>query len=316
MHSYYRSPFAYNRNSMNIPGVEATLPQAVSPAMPTQNQPVMPITQPMIPATKPMLPYNEMMPAAPMQYMQPVMPTAPMQNIQPVQYMMPMPNMQPMMPISPMQNMQPMMPMQCPYANFPMMPGMGTNMGLPAMGSHGMGFPAMGTGEDMADMEETTSMTAEADRVPIVSNNPPVVRISLFKEQTAYPNYGNPSGNADILYRGDRGVWTFQIPNYLFQQGNWRGELVIRTVLDDHYNTPANRYSARITVNNDTVHTGRVPAEHGTPSGGRFTNWRELTFRVPDLRRNNRVVIVNTSENIASDDWIAFDWMELRLFPR
>jgi len=152
-------------------------------------------------------------------------------------------------------------------------------------------------------------------RVPVLSNNPATTAIVLFKELTGYPNYGNPSGNADILYTGDQGVWTFGIQPFLFVPGNLRGQIVIRAVLDDHRDVPVNRYSATITINGTVVHTGRLPLVHGTPAGGRFDNWRLLTFNIPNLRRNNRVVIVNTSDT-GPNDWIAFDWMELRLIPR
>ncbi|MCX8129938.1 MAG: hypothetical protein N3I35_07560 [Clostridia bacterium] len=154
------------------------------------------------------------------------------------------------------------------------------------------------------------------DPPPILSNNPPSTVIALFKELTAYPNYGNPSGNADILYTGNRGVWTFEIPAFLFVPGNLGGsQIVIRGVLDDMGDLPANRYSARITINGNVVHTGRVPFVHGRPAGGRFNNWRDLTLNIPNLRRNNRIVIENTS-NAGANNWIAFDWMELRIRPR
>jgi len=149
---------------------------------------------------------------------------------------------------------------------------------------------------------------------PILSDNPARPSITLFKELTGYPNYGNPSGNADILYTGNRGTWTFQIPAYLLVQGNLRAQIVIRAVLDDHQNVPVNNYSARITVNGTVVHNGRLQLEHGRPVGQRFTNWRSLTFNVPNLRRTNRIVIENTSRT-GPDDWIAFDWMELRIIP-
>ncbi|MCR4434859.1 MAG: hypothetical protein QHH06_04920 [Clostridiales bacterium] len=173
----------------------------------------------------------------------------------------------------------------------------------------------------MAEMEEMESLmdfpkspTAN-DPPPVLSNNPATATISLFKELTAYPNYGNPSGNADILYTGTRGAWTFQLPAFLSVPGNLRGQIVIRAVLDDHTSVPVNRYSARITVNGVTVHNGPVPLEHGAPAGGRFTNWRSLTFNMPDIRRLNRVVIVNTS-TAGTGDWIGFDWMEMRFTPR
>lgn len=154
-----------------------------------------------------------------------------------------------------------------------------------------------------------------ADPPPILSNNPVSVTIGLFKELTGYPNYGNPSGNADILYTGNRGTWTFGSPAFLFVPGNLRPQMVIRAVLDDHANVPVNRYSLRISINGVVVHNGRVPLEHGVPAGGMFINWRDLTFNVPNIRRVTQVTIENTS-NAAPDDWIAFDWMQLRLLSR
>lgn len=150
---------------------------------------------------------------------------------------------------------------------------------------------------------------------PVLSDNPTRPNITLFKELTGYPNYGNPSGNADILYTGNRGVWNFQVSAYLLVPGNLRSQIIIRGVLDDHQNVPVNNYSARITVNGTVVHTGRLPLEHGRPVGQQFNNWRSLTFNVSNLRRNNRVVIENTSR-AGRNDWIAFDWMELRFVTR
>lgn len=163
--------------------------------------------------------------------------------------------------------------------------------------------------ENSNDINFPNSQERQPD--PILSDNPVRATITLFKELTGYPNYGNPSGNADILYTGNRGVWNFQIPTFLLLQGNQRFQLVIRAVLDDHQNVPVNNYSARITINGTVVHNGRLPLQHGRPAGQRFTNWSNLTFNVPNLRRNNRVVIENTSRT-GPNDWIAFDWMELR----
>jgi hypothetical protein len=162
-------------------------------------------------------------------------------------------------------------------------------------------------------------MTADTyrpeDPRPVLSNNPESASVVLFKELTGYPNYGNPSGNADILYTGTRGTWTFESPAFLFVPGNLRAQIRIRAVLDDHLNVPINRYSARITINGNVVHTGMLSLPHVTPVGGLFTNWRDLTFNVRNLRRDTRVMIENTSTT-GPDDWIAFDWMELRFVPR
>jgi hypothetical protein len=132
---------------------------------------------------------------------------------------------------------------------------------------------------------------------------------------TAYPNYGNPSRNADILYTGNTGTWTFETPAFLFVPGNLRAQIRIRAVLDDHTNVPVNRYSARITINGNVVHNGRVPLDHGTPVGGIFTNWRDLSFPITNMRRVAQVRIENTSTT-GPDDWIGLDWMEIRYLPR
>ncbi|MFU0800526.1 MAG: CBM6 domain-containing protein [Xylanivirga thermophila] len=149
-----------------------------------------------------------------------------------------------------------------------------------------------------------------ADPPPILSNNPAIPVIVLRKEMTGYPNYGNPSGNADILYTGNRGVWTFELPSWLLFFVGGNAQLIISAVLDDHTGVPANRYSARIIINGSIVHDGPVPLVHGRPEGQQFNNWRLLNFTIPNLRRNNRVVIQNTSR-AGADDWIAIDWMEI-----
>lgn len=150
---------------------------------------------------------------------------------------------------------------------------------------------------------------------PILTNNPAEASLVLFKELSGYPNYGNPSGNADILYRGNRGEWTFEVPAFFFIPGLLRAQLYIRAVLDDRAVTPASQYSATISINDRVVHRGRLPLEHGRPFGQRFVNWSTLIFNVPDIRRTNRIVITNTSTGSA-EDWIGLDWMEMRFFRR
>lgn len=159
-----------------------------------------------------------------------------------------------------------------------------------------------------------TAMT-QADPPPLISNNPVTANVVLRKELTAYPNYGNPSRNADILYTGNTGTWTIESPAFLFVPGRQRAQIIIRAVLDDHSNVPVNLYSARITINGIVVHNGRVPLEHGTPAGGIFTNWRDLTFNINNPRRANRITIENTS-SAGPNDWIGLDWMEMRLSTR
>lgn len=149
---------------------------------------------------------------------------------------------------------------------------------------------------------------------PILSNNPIQTSIVLFKELTGYPNYGNPSNNADILYTGNRGVWTFDTGAFGMVSNKMRAQVIIRASLDDHSNVPTNRYSATIEINGSAVHTGPLPLTHGSPEGQKFKNWKSLKFNISNLRQNNRIVITNTS-NANQNDWIAFDWIEIRLIP-
>ncbi len=150
---------------------------------------------------------------------------------------------------------------------------------------------------------------------PLISANPPVFSLTAFKQLSAYPNYGNPSRNADILYTGTRGTWNIELPPFMLVPGRFRAQLIIRAVLDDHMRVPANRYSAKITINGTQVHNGRLPLEHGAPAGGMFVNWGELSFNIPNLGKDIRVSIENTSA-AAPGDWIGLDWIELRQHPR
>jgi hypothetical protein len=204
----------------------------------------------------------------------------------------------------------------CPYmmqqGTAPMMPYYPTTPGMmmPMM-PYSQTSP-----ETMMSMPEPEEMQAAAsDPPPILSNNPVTSTIVALKELTGYPNYGNPSRNADILYTGNRGTWTFDLPAYLTVPGNLRARLTIRAALDDHYSVNVNRYSARISINGENVFTGQLQLEHGTPAGGMFTNWMPLTFNIRNVRRNNRIIIVNTS-TVGPNDFIALDWMEMQLLPR
>ncbi|ATW25192.1 hypothetical protein [Candidatus Formimonas warabiya] len=156
------------------------------------------------------------------------------------------------------------------------------------------------------------------DPPPILSNPTPSRVLFMRKELSGYPNYGNPSGNADILYTNTQGTWTFNLPAVLALVLNnaRRVELVIRGALDDHYNVPESRYSMSVLFNGVRQNVpARLPFVHGRPSGQRFDNWNELVLTVTSgtARMNNRVTIRNTS-NTGDGDWIAFDWIELRFF--
>ncbi len=152
---------------------------------------------------------------------------------------------------------------------------------------------------------------------PILTNPNPSTALILRKELSGYPNYGNPSRNADILYTGTQGVWTFQLPTFLSPVLNRfrRIELVIRGALDDHYNVNRNLYRMTVNINGFRQNYNPVPFVHGRPAGQMFNNWQDLTINIPrgNVRRDNRVTIRNTS-NAGESDFIAFDWMEMRFF--
>lgn len=171
--------------------------------------------------------------------------------------------------------------------------------------------------EHLMSSNEIVKQNAQINQLqPFLSNNPTETTLTLFKELTGYQNYGNPSGNADILYRGNRGEWTFEVPQFFFIPGLLNAQLYIRAILDDKQPpTPLRQYSATISINDRVVHRGSLPLEHGRPYGQRFTNWNIMRFDVPNFRRINRVTIVNTSTG-AENDWIGLDWMEMRFFRR
>ncbi len=172
------------------------------------------------------------------------------------------------------------------------------------------------TGHSTAGSRSTVESleTPARELAPILSDNPTETEIVVFKQLSGFPNYGNPSRNADILYTGNQGTWTLNTPSFLLLSGGLDAKIIIRAVLDDHLQVPLHCYTARITINGNVVHNGRLFLEHGMPVGGIFTNWRDLTFSVPP-RASNRVKIENTSTAVAGD-WIGLDWIELRLRPR
>ena len=188
------------------------------------------------------------------------------------------------------------------------------NMYNPMMGFNPSSF------QDFDDFENDLNYNISqpiGDPPPIVTNPPATTAIVLRKELSGYPNYGNPSGNADILYTGTQATYTFDIPSFLSAAiGRFRRvELVIRGALDDHYNVPENRYSMTATINGVRRAFPNPPFVHGRPAGQQFTNWNQLTIPISpgNIRRNNRIVIRNTSRT-GDTDFIAFDWIEMRFY--
>jgi len=146
-----------------------------------------------------------------------------------------------------------------------------------------------------------------------ISNNPEKVEISVYKELDGHKNSGSHTGKSDVLYTSTYGMWTFTVPKEILRLKPRKTEVVIKAVLDDHRSISTSRYAADIVVNEVSVHSGRLALQHGSPSKGPFRNWSRLTFPVRNLSIRNRVVIRNTSST-RKNDWIAFNWMELRIY--
>lgn len=174
--------------------------------------------------------------------------------------------------------------------------------------------PTFSSGQDdyMANQQEQRSLQGPQQAKPYLSNNPIERKIVLFKELTAYPNYGNPSGNVDILYTGNQGQWRMDLPAQATISNTMSSNLTLqlRIILDDHLEVPEKYYSTSISFNKNILFDGVLRASHGTPRGGRFTNWRLLKLNIDNLRKNNIIEIRNTSRT-GPMDWIAIDWMQI-----
>jgi hypothetical protein len=87
-------------------------------------------------------------------------------------------------------------------------------------------------------------------------------------------------------------------------------QVVIKGVLDDHYDVALDSYNIRVTVNGVEVFSGFPTGfQHGAPFGGEFSNWTTLSVVAAG---GSSITIQNTSP-ISSVHWIAFDWIELHV---
>jgi hypothetical protein len=131
----------------------------------------------------------------------------------------------------------------------------------------------------------------------------------LHKELNAFANYGSQDGAADVLYDGQVGAWTFTIPSVTIKSAT----LVASVVADDHTNVPTSEYSFRMWVGACSYEGPSLP--HGSPGDARFTNWVPVTD-VATLTPGSpfTLTISNTSTTGSTGiNWIAIDWVELRL---
>jgi hypothetical protein len=241
----------------------------------------------------------------------------PNENMHPnIPHMMPNENMHSSIPhMMPNENMHPYIPHMMPNANLnpSMCPFAQENIYMPQKSNPA--YMPFEKWDDNIDYDEDDLKYADPKAAPpLLSNNPCKRNLILYKNLSAYPNYGNPSGNADILYTGNNGIWTFSMPKYFLMESPIKAKLTISMCLDDHSDSPIKKYSAKINFNGTNLHSGPIPnIEHGKPKGSKFTNWLELTFEITNLRHISQLKIINTSKTNPSD-WIGIDWLKLETF--
>jgi len=138
--------------------------------------------------------------------------------------------------------------------------------------------------------------------------------VILKKELSAFANYGNPSGNADIIYGQTQADWNFDLPTTITPGMVLTAEWLLAGALDDHSSLPTREYSGTVLSNGQISFAGRFPFTHG--QGSRFNNWAVLSLPVSSgLRQSGNTLRLSSS---ASDGahWVGVDWVQLVLHLR
>jgi hypothetical protein len=159
--------------------------------------------------------------------------------------------------------------------------------------------------------------TWHSDPPAVVVFSSPELTI-LRKELSGYANYGVVDGRADILYSSESDQWLFDLSTLSLPGPIQSAQVVLSLVLDDHYGIPLTDYFGRITVNGQQVFSGGLGTglglQHGTPLGLVFQNWQVVTFPIADLTPSVYAVgVENNTPGPVYGDWIALDYIELRL---
>ena len=132
----------------------------------------------------------------------------------------------------------------------------------------------------------------------------------LHKELSGYSNYGVLDAAADILYDGQTAQWVFEVPYVTISAAT----VVVSVSADDHYGVPISSYACELWAGDACVAEDPLPVMHGTPYASVFTAWYELTLPVVPPRGGVLVVTLsNLSKTADPLDWLAADWVELRL---
>ena len=140
----------------------------------------------------------------------------------------------------------------------------------------------------------------------------------LHKELGGYGNYGSADGRSDILYSTESDQWIFDLSKVSISGSIDSADVVVGLVLDDHYGSEAANYVGVIAVNGTEVFSGSffkdLEVPHGAPFGKKFENWKEASFKVSNLTLGeNTISIGNRTPGRVGGDWIAIDYIQLRL---
>jgi hypothetical protein len=132
----------------------------------------------------------------------------------------------------------------------------------------------------------------------------------LRKNLSGYPSYGaGEGGNADILYTNQTAAWTFTVPDDVVFTS---AEVALSLVLDDHSSVDAVSYAYAVWIGSGNRFAGPANLPHGAPYGAQLTNWVERTYRADCSASTYTITLKNLSAAV-ENDWIAVDWIELRL---
>lgn len=147
-----------------------------------------------------------------------------------------------------------------------------------------------------------------SDPVPELSGD--ADSVVLHKELDGYPNYGTADDAADVLYDGETDRWVFDVPNLSITSV----VLAFSMSADAHYQVPISSYAAQIWIGDTCTAELPLPVTHGMPYDDTFYTWTELALPAQATAGTElTVTMTNLSSTADPLDWIAVDWIELRL---
>ena len=153
-----------------------------------------------------------------------------------------------------------------------------------------------------------------SDPVPTVSfiGDKPILHKDLDS------NFQYSATGVDVLYNSESTTWTFNLVSLGLNPSDYSSVISVSLsmTLDDYYSKPTSSYLGTAAINSSTVLDGLIPADHGSPFGGHFTNWSLLDFTGSIV---SDVITVSLSHDTVDDggtgEWIAIDYVEVALSP-